>query len=383
MGYGPHVYRNILIANRQDAFRSKYNWKPARQCNAVRHFQHVSFGGWGKAVEFKDIKVGKGILPRTSKDAPVFTVGYDVDQSFQQFNQPNVLTMSSRTFSVVLEVQGLSDVSIGFLKNHHYTLSDQDPDAYEIVLHQVIDHLHSGDEVRPRTLIRRAIGNGRGPILKAVSSSVTDPIISPTEFRPFWIQLQDGELSVGRGVVAGKHVLISAEVPTFPQRSLVMGFGGDFTSSAFRVLAAHSVSAEDNINVNFQAKELADGYKNDENDFTPLTFTIGAVEQWVHPVPRTLQSTCDPFYDTCKRPPQSHVTEIPGISPRVQWRSQGGYCMETCIQIAGLSRGMYVNRGGQSGFKITCDVLEQGTQRHRYSVSTACVLVISSLVSLS
>jgi hypothetical protein len=343
VGYGSHVYRNMLISTRLDALSPGNKWAPVNKCNLVRHFQHVSFGGWGKAVEFKDIKVGKAILPRTSADAPVFAVGFDVDMSYRYFNQPNMLTLSARAFAVVVEVQSLGDASIGFLKSHRYDMANQDPDAYEIVLHQAHDHLHKGDAVQPRSLIRRAIGNGRGPVYVSVPSSLDKPTVSPTEFRPFWIQLADGKLSVGSGLALGHNVLMSADVHPFPQRTLVMGFGGDFVPSAFRVLAAMSVAPEDKINVNFQAKEMIDGYQADSSSAAPLSFTTGTPKQWVHPVPRSLHATCNKFYDKCHVPQYENVVRVAGASPRVQWRTQGGYCMETSIQIAAMSRGMYAN----------------------------------------
>jgi len=115
-----------------------------------------------------------------------------------------------------------------------------DPDGYEIVLdaRDLSDNLGASRSTRSVSFIRRDTCRA-GDKLAVVNNE--QPLLSSSEFRPFWISLKDHELRVGTGIVVGADEIMKAkDLPAFKQNTLYLGFLAFNLASAIRIVSIDS-----------------------------------------------------------------------------------------------------------------------------------------------
>jgi len=145
---------------------------------------------------------------------------YDAKEGYIQFNQPNYLpTVSTSGFEVKFEVMAAKTASIALFPKR----TGKSDEAYEVVL-------GAAAEIRRGTQGRKLIGSKKAVALK------------PDTFRAFWMRLSEGVLSVGRGKIVGKRVLMRANVPAVSSKTLTLGFSGSRQAPAtFRINSQRNI----------------------------------------------------------------------------------------------------------------------------------------------
>lgn len=319
MGFGTDLYRNIILTYRNDGLSKDTNWKMPIVNNNY-NLRYISFSSWDVPVTYSDIRIGRAYVPRSSFLAPVFGTSAD----YVQFNQPNIAWLLASSFEVIFEIQAISDAAIGFLTSHKWNTEDKK--AIEIVFQQMFDRQH----LYTRSVIR--YGTGFGGILYAENNE-TD-VLSPTEFRPFWIRYHNRYMAVGRGIVPGKNILLETDepMPMLSTQRVVMGFTSYFFSIGVRVLY-HSCPLH-----KWESPVLHD-WKPDTSSTKAVTFKTGTHLPYERFIPPVYEQEC---YGKCYAQRPYEIT-MP-VVPRYQWWHNGAYCAELAIQQNALSIGAYLSQ---------------------------------------
>jgi len=332
VGFGTEVYRNLIWAIRLDWVDAWNNFKatPTEQYNTG--IRHVSFSGYEAPLSLKNIRVGRARFPRP---APVpFALG-------PGFSQATFPAVSSKQFEMVFEVQGFSDTHIGIVNQPHVADDISDPDGYEIVLdaRDLSDNLGASRSTRSVSFIRRDTCRA-GDKLAVVNNE--QPLLSSSEFRPFWISLKDHELRVGTGIVVGADEIMKAkDLPAFKQNTLYLGFLAFNLASAIRIVSIDSplkpLPANQRVTLtNYVPDRLTD---TEYFELSPLT---GTSKPWQIPPTYTVPQC--PWGTYCSAPKSRHHVLIDGAKPRVQWWHDGAFCAEVAIQSGALAVGMYISQ---------------------------------------
>jgi len=322
IGFGKQLYKNMIFSYRNDALESDTNWTMPKV--PPYHIRYCSYSSWDMPIEYKNIIIKNGIVPLPGG---VFAVG----AKYEQFNQPNMFWLSSSFFEVVVEVQGLSDITIGFLNSHKW--NTEDIYAIEVVLNDAFNRQHT----YPRNLIRS--GTGNGGVIFALSND-TD-VVSPVEFRPFWILYYNHKMRVGRGKIPGKNEFMSTDelLPSFPNKTVVLGFTSYFLSFGVRILSVFSLDIDWSLPTYLKTQKVEQISKKISKEL-PITFKTGTNKPYTPFIaPRTPQEClmqCKAF-----RPYSIYLP----ITARYQWWHNGAYCAEISIQQAAMSLGMYISQG--------------------------------------
>jgi len=335
VGFGPEPYRNMILMIRYDAMVWENNWKvdPDGYKTFYQGFKYVSFTSWDALLDFANITIGRGVAPRQTNDTRTFASTL----AYEQFNQPNVFRVSSRAFEVVVEVQALSDALLAFLSSERF--GENDDNAYEVVFSEEFERLLA--PAYRRSLLRHGTGQGGFIMTEYDESDDSKKSVSPSEFRPFWIQLVDQRLSVGRGIRIGHNVILTSKVELLPSPTLVMGFANYFFSAQWRVLKVKSQYG--NISIDFEAEELrTHAWRPDFTATQPTTYKTGTDRPYV-PFTAPGPQQCLPDVQCHTSLPHGYVT--PGVLPRYQWWHHGAFCAETALQSAAMGLGVYFSQG--------------------------------------
>lgn len=327
VGFGHIVYKNVILAYREDALSASSSWSITLP-HSYR-LSTIAFSSWEEPIHFL-FYLKRGI----HHPYPTFSTSSE----YEQFGQENaMLRLSTKSFTVMFECQGLSECNIAFLRSYRW--KTEDPKAIEIVLDDAFERRH----LYARTIIRYGTGLG-GRILAEINKTV----LSSSEFRPFWIKWvkigTQGVLSIGKGVTVGKNTLLKT-ITSFSTLYVYMGFSSYFLSTSVRILYASSDKT-----VLYPFDKL--GYemtKRIESKHTrrvvPLTFSHGTnhvnrgfrVSRVEQECPRLTQ--CQPPLPFL----YPYRMKLP-ISPRIQWWHHGAYCAEVSIQTALLGKGIYMSQ---------------------------------------
>ena len=324
IGFGNQVYRNMILSYRNDALEAETNWIMPRIGNY--HIRYISFSTWDMPIFYKNMVIGKGVLPLPG----VFSVA----ANYEQFNQPNIFWLSSSFFEIVIEVQGLSDVCIGFLTTHKWKNSE-DINAIEVILNDALNRQHT----YPRNLIRS--GTGNSGVIFAISNDTKD-VLSPVEFRKFWISYYNRQMSVGYGDIIGKNKFMSTDepLPLFPTNKVVLGFTGYFFSYAVRVLSVLSNDVDYTLMSKY-TKALTSKALTPllHKKIVPISFHYGRQKPYLPFISPKKPQEC---LMQC-RALRLYSISLP-VFARYQWWHNGAYCAEVAIQQAAMSLGNYYSQ---------------------------------------
>lgn len=316
VGFGHIVYKNLILAYQEDTLKI---YSP--------HFYQlatISFSSWEEPINFL-FHVKRGI----HHPYPTFSTSSE----YEHFGQKTkLLELSTISFEVIIECQGLSECNMAFLQS--YLWKTEDTKAIEIVLHDAFERRH----LYFRNIIRYGTGLG-GRILAESNKTV----LSSSEFKPFWIKWNKskGVISLGEGIYIGKNMLLSANTH-FSTSFVYLGFSSYFLATSVRILY---VSSDNQVLYNF----YKNGYeiiKNIEKKYitTPLTFRHGTNSINKGFRVSKVEQEC-PRLAKCYLYPKSKIYKIKlSISPRIQWWHNGAYCAEVSIQTALLGKGIYMSQ---------------------------------------
>jgi len=356
-GFGSEPYRNIIIMLRHDAMVWNYNYTVQPLSKFNRDIKYVSFTTWDAPLDFANITIASGVAPRQTSDTRTFTSTL----LYEQFNQPNVYRVSSRAFEVVFELQALSDAMLGFLSSERFR--EDDEHAYEIWFSEEFERLMA--PAYRRSILRHGTGQG-GDIYDIYDESDDDKksVIS-SEFRPFWVQLRDQHLSVGRGINVGENVILTSQVELIKSDTLVMGFANYFFAAAWRVLKVKSQYGD--VNIDFECEELRTHAWRPDVSFTqPITFKTGTDKPWI-PLSSPGRQQCIPGVQCHTSLQYDYVT--PGVLPRYQWWHHGAFCAETAIQSAAMGLGIYLSQGViRNVSTVSAGIQFFGDAKHGYEI---------------
>ena len=316
LGFGKDLYRNMIMSYRNDALTAP-NWTMPT-IKKPYNLRYLSFSSWDVPVHYKDIKIGRGYVPRVTRDTKVFSTSSEYDQ----FNQPNLIYLDSTSFDLILEAQGLSDANIGFLIKRQW--NTEDVHAIEVVLDDTVERRHT----YARSLIRS--GTGQGGVIFAENNQT---FLSPVEFRPFWFRLRNRQMTVGKGIVPGENIILYTDepLPLFPVKKIVVAFSGYFFSTSIRVLSYSDP-------MHHWSTDLSK-WKHDKSIVIPITMNTGTDRAYVPFVAPKEKQEC---YGMCEAErPYSISLNVPA---RFQWWHNGAFCAELAIQQSVFSFGVYLSQ---------------------------------------
>jgi hypothetical protein len=327
VGFGHIVYKNVILAYREDALSSSSSWSMTLP-HSYR-LSRVAFSSWEEPIHFL-FYLKRGIR----HPYPTFSTSSE----YEQFGQENtMLRLSTESFTVMFECQGLSECNLAFLRSYRW--KTEDPQAIEIVLDDTFERRH----LYSRTIIRYGTGLG-GRILAEINRTV----LSSSEFRPFWIKWvkigTQGVLTIGKGITVGKNVLLQT-ITSFSTLYVYMGFSSYFLSTSVRILYALSDKTVlyPFDNMGYEMTKRIETIKT--RRIVPLTFSHGTnhvnrgfrVSRVEQECPRLTQ--CQPPLPFL----YPYRMKLP-ITPRIQWWHHGAYCAEVSIQTALLGKGVYMSQ---------------------------------------
>jgi len=325
VGFGKEIYRNTIVAYRDDALQQFFNWTSIEQGKSfLSGLKYVAFNADEQWVHFKDVSFGQSHIPRATLAAPVVT---NPGVTYVQFHYPQMFEVSSKHFIMQFEVQGLGDMQLGWLTTYRFRMEDEN--GYEICLEEQYEHEHTG----PRSLIQFGTGHGS----KQLARTNVTGLMSASQFRPFWATLVDGVISFGRGRVVGQDVLMqtTGRVPDTGTDTLFFSTASYFLSNSIRVLRVKSKHGK--VDIDFDAR---DDQGEDENTVTPITLKTGTGGEYP---PFLGDGTC--YNDkTCTDPKLPYRQEMPTVPTRNQWWHHGAFCGENSVQAIALHYGVYLSQ---------------------------------------
>ena len=316
VGFGHQIYKNLILAYRQDSMIIK------KTSNKLTYrLSTVRFSSWEEPIKFL-FYINTGL----THPYPTFSTSSD----YEQFGQSTrLLQLSTVSFEIIIECQGLSECNMAFLQSYHW--KTEDTKAIEIVLHDAFERRH----LYFRNIIRYGTGLG-GRILSESNKTV----LSSNEFRPFWIKWKrdSGVISLGEGIDIGKNILLKATT-SFLSSFVYMGFSNYFLATSVRILYASSAN---HILYDFDKTLYYIIKKMENSKESALTFSYG-----MNSIDRgfrvsKVEQEC-PRLTRCQPPLYPYKIKLP-VSPRVQWWHNGAYCAEVSIQTALLAKGVYMSQ---------------------------------------
>jgi len=355
VGLGKSVYRNIVVSYRSDSLQQFWDWRSLAEGkpNPIAFpVKYVAFTAWLYDVEYSDITISASSFERGTVNAPVVT---NFGLAYVQFHYPDKFELDSKSFEVVFECQSLSEVMIGFL--HKYKFRMEDEQAYEICLDWEYEtEREPGKGRNPISMIQYGTGHGGR---RLATSNRTD-VISPSQFRPFWIQMKNRQLTVGTGIKVGENVWMQTPddqpVPPTGHDTVWLSTASYFFAASVKFLRVKSVTSI--VNVDFTANDF-DKWTPDHNHAVPVTYKTGTEGEYL---PYLGSTEChDP---ACIPNDRKYVMERLTVRPRFQWWHHGAYCGELAIQATAMSYGAYLSQ------KQIRKVAPNNFQTHSYGSPT-------------
>jgi hypothetical protein len=315
VGWGHDVYRNMIIAYREDSLSASGGWTKTHH---TYRLSFLSFSTWDEPIVFM-YQIQKAIV----QPYPTFSTSSEYEQFGQSYQ---FLNLSTDSFRIVFECQGLSECNLAFLRSYQWKTEDEH--ALELVLDDAFERRH----LYSRSILRYGTGLG-GRILAESRKSV----LSSSQFRAFWISFHHGIVSVGRGIRLGKQALLTSPIQ-FKTKRVYLAFSNYFLASSIRILHVSSYEKRKQIILyDFNTKS----YRTDKNTIVPLDFSYG-LSSPIRPFVVSPQEC--PRLAQCKPPNYLHSISLP-VTPRMQWWQDGAYCAEVSIQTALLTKGVYMSQG--------------------------------------
>jgi hypothetical protein len=318
VGFGHEIYKNLILAYREDSFIIKKNITTPPHSYRL---STIRFSSWEKPIQFL-FYINRGFR----HPYPTFSTSSD----YEQFGQSKkLLQLSTVSFEIIIECQGLSECNMAFLQSYHW--KTEDTKAVEIVLHDAFERRH----LYFRNIIRYGTGLG-GMILSESNKTV----LYSNEFRPFWIKWkrESSLISIGEGIDIGKNILLKATT-SFSSSFVYMGFSNYFLATSVRILYA---SSKDDILYDFDKTMYHFIKKMESDNENPLTFSHGMDSVNKGFRVSKVEQEC-PRLTRCQPPLYPYKIKLP-VSPRVQWWHNGAYCAEVSIQTALLGKGVYMSQ---------------------------------------
>jgi len=333
VGFGPNVYRNIIISYRDDALQQYFNWTSIKGGRPfLDNIQFISFASWTHAVEFKNVRIGHSYVARsTSQSATVTNYGL----AYIQFHYAQRMwELNSKNFELVFEAQGLSEVIIGFLRDFRFR-GGSDDRGYEVLLEEAFER-----GAHPRSVITFGTGHGNMVIAK---TSVNN-LVSSSQFRPFWIRLENSTFAVGKGLEVGKHVIMETDEPVPPTGTdtVWLSTSSYFFSSSVRFLSIKSrnvKSSKDDGKIITVDWQDTTPYQPDRSDLPAISLKTGTDSPYQ---PYLGSEKCDD--KACEGPDLRYSQQVLTVQPRYQWWHHGAYCGELAVQSIALSYGVYLSQ---------------------------------------
>jgi len=328
VGFGKHVYRNMVVSHRSDALQQYFNWTTAQQGKQVlKGLRYVAFAADEDWVHYNNVKIARGFVPRWTANAPVVS-NPGAGLTYVQFHFPRMFEVSSKHFEVEFEAQGMNDLMIGFLRT--FRMRSADDHAYEVILEEAYER----NEHKSRCSIQ--FGTGRGSVDLAVLERTG--VLHSAEFRPFWIRLKDGILSVGTGREMGENILMQtlSQVPDSGTDSLWLSSAAYHFANSIRILAVRSKFG--NFDIDYEAYDHP--VVEDKAPCDPITlFTDNGASY----LPYIASPICHDE-DLCTSPEYHYSMEVTTVPARNQWWHHGAFCGEMSVQSIAMSYGVYLSQ---------------------------------------